>query len=66
MNELKKCPFCGSNVVLMTLFTGIKMFYCKNYDECGAVVSFDNPKCNSDNDKAKIESWNRRITDDPD
>lgn len=62
MNELKKCPFCGSNVTLMTLFTGMKMFYCKNYKDCGAVVSFDNPKCNV-SDAAKINAWNRRVTD---
>lgn len=63
--ELKKCPFCGSNVVFMTITTGLKMFYCKNHKNCGAIVSFDNPRANL-SDRAKIESWNRRTTDEPD
>lgn len=59
--QLKRCPFCGSEVVYMTLFTGMKMFYCKNYKECGAVVSFDNPVCNiKGNDRARVDAWNRR------
>ena len=29
--ELKPCPFCGSEVTYMTMITGVKMFYCKNY-----------------------------------
>ena len=57
--ELKSCPFCGSPVVYMTLFTGMKMFYCKNRRECGAVVSFDNHACNNPhNDSARIAAWN--------
>ncbi|MBQ1790017.1 MAG: Lar family restriction alleviation protein, partial [Oscillospiraceae bacterium] len=46
MSELKACPFCGSKVTLMNLRLPIKMFYCNNYRECGAVVSFNNNKCN--------------------
>ena len=57
--ELKKCPFCGSEVIFMNLVTPLKMFYCKNYHGCGAVVSFDTPLCNKF-DKAKIDAWNRR------
>lgn len=61
MDELKRCPFCGSPVVYMSLFTDMKMFYCKNHKKCGAVVSFDNPVCNnSHNDSARIAAWNRR------
>ena len=60
MEELRKCPFCGSEVGFMTL---MKMFYCKNYKDCGAIVSFDNPAANNF-DKAKIECWNRRTHDD--
>lgn len=61
MNNIKRCPFCGSEVEYMTLFTGLKMFYCKNYSKCGAVVSFDNPQCNMmANDKARVKAWNRR------
>lgn len=59
MDSIKNCPFCGSPVDFMTLVTGLKMFYCKNYKNCGAIVSFDNPEANR-LDKAKIECWNRR------
>lgn len=59
--NLKRCPFCGSEVVLMNLFSSMKMFYCKNYQNCGAVVSFDNKECNTERgDTAKIRAWNRR------
>ena len=61
MNELKACPFCGRKVELMSLFTGMKMFYCTNYQECGAVVSFNNEKCDTEKgNKHKIKCWNRR------
>lgn len=64
MNEpkLKKCPFCGGPVEFMSLRVPINMFYCKNYKECGAIVSFDNPYANRF-DAAKIEAWNRRASD---
>jgi len=60
MTELKPCPFCGGKVEYMTIFSGMKMFYCKNYNTCGAVVSFDNPACNMGGDKEKTDAWNRR------
>lgn len=61
MADLKRCPFCGSEVVLMNLLGPIKMFYCKNYRDCGAVVSFDNKERNTERgDAAKIAAWNRR------
>ena len=63
MEELRVCPFCESPVNFMTIMTGLKMFYCKNYKDCGAIVSFDNPVANN-SDKAKIECWNRRTNDD--
>ena len=63
MDSIKSCPFCGSQVDFMTLVTGLKMFYCNNYQECGAIVSFDNPAANNF-DKAKIECWTRRTNDD--
>ena len=40
--KLKPCPFCGSKVVLMNLVTPMQMFYCTNYQKCGAIVSFNN------------------------
>lgn len=61
--HIKNCPFCGSKVDFMTIMTGLKMFYCKNYKDCGAIVSFDNPEANRF-DKAKVECWNRRTHDD--
>lgn len=61
MMELKPCPFCGGRVTLMNLVTPIKMFYCTNYKDCGAVVSFDNDVCNLEaGDRHKIRAWNRR------
>ena len=63
--ELKRCPFCGSQVDLMTLFSGIKMFYCRNHARCGAIVSFDNKKCNDEKGETeKIKAWNRRCVHD--
>ena len=64
-DELKPCPFCGSEVTYMTMLTGIKMFYCRNLRGCGAIVSFDNPACNDPRaDWARIGAWNRRANDD--
>lgn len=60
--ELKPCPFCGAKVSYMNIVTPIKMFYCTNYKECGAVVSFDNAACNTPADAPKIRAWNRRTS----
>lgn len=60
--RIKECPFCGGEVSLMSLTLPIRMFYCKNYKTCGAVVSFDNPTANKEKgDQHKIECWNRRV-----
>lgn len=64
MPGIKNCPFCGGKVELMSLMTSMKMFYCTDYKNCGAVVSFDNPSCNYGGDRKKIEAWNRRVTND--
>lgn len=65
MTELKSCPFCGGRVELMNLITPISMFYCLNYTECGAVVSFNNPACDREKgDDAKVKAWNRRTKND--
>ena len=61
--KLKPCPFCGGPVEYMALATGIKMFYCRNFDGCGAVVSFDCPACNPGSkirDAANAYHWNER------
>lgn len=61
MSEIAPCPFCGGKMELMSLMTPIKMFYCLNYWECGAAVSFNNPKCDGErDDKHKIACFNRR------
>lgn len=62
--EVKQCPFCGSRVDYMNLFTSVAMFYCSNHQGCGAVISFDNPVCNHGDDRAKINAFNRRVPDD--
>lgn len=60
-DEILTCPFCGSGVTLMSLTMPIKMFYCNNHVTCGAIVSFDNKICNTeDDDKSKIACFNRR------
>lgn len=62
MPDIKKCPFCGSKVELIHLMTPIDMFYCLNYRECGAVVSFNNHLCDHESgNKHKIRCWNRRV-----
>lgn len=65
-HKLKSCPFCGSPVDYMALFTGIKIFYCRNHHGCGAVVSFDVPECNPGSrirDAANALHWNARKGD---
>lgn len=60
--EVKSCPFCGSRVDYMNLFTPIPMFYCSDHQGCGAVISFDNPRCNKGGDRERIEAFNRRAS----
>lgn len=62
-SKLKACPFCGSVVDYMPLFSGVKMFYCRNHEGCGAVVSFDCSACNPGSrirDAANAYHWNER------
>ena len=65
MSELKPCPFCGSDDLVMSsreayaLMTGKRMeFYRVKCDTCGAMVDNDF----GDTDEA-IEAWNRRVDD---
>ena len=61
MPEIKPCPFCGSKVELMNLITPVKMFYCTNFKDCGAIVSFNNDICDREaGDRHKIRFFNRR------
>lgn len=34
---------------------------CTNYSDCGAIVSFNNEKCDSNSAKYTPEFWNRRV-----
>lgn len=58
MNELKPCPFCGSERLFYARsFVGIYMVKCL---ECGAIVSF-----NGKEERAEcIKAWNRRGSSD--
>ena len=59
--KLKKCPFCGSEAELMTLFSDMKMFCCTNLHGCGAIVSFNTKDCDLEvGDDNKIRHWNKR------
>jgi len=54
MNELKPCPFCGSEKVAGAhSFTGIYMIKCLN---CGAIASF----CGKEEKIKAIDAWNTR------
>ena len=64
MADIRPCPFCGGKVELINLFTPMRMFYCTNYKECGAVISFNNEICDREaGDKHKIRYFNRRASD---
>ena len=56
--SLKPCPFCGKAVKEQPGFQGIIFFKCSNL-ECGAIISFDNFKCNISPPEAR-EYFNRR------
>lgn len=56
--SLKPCPFCGKAVKEQSGFQGIMFFKCSN-PKCGAIVSFDNDKCNIFPPEAR-EYFNRR------
>lgn len=58
---IKPCPFCGSEVYLTNLLTPMKMFYCRNREGCGAIVSFWTDACNWEKGtENKLKAWNRR------
>jgi Lar family restriction alleviation protein len=57
MNELKPCPFCGSEEVRMR-FDSVFESYCVTCRNCGAkVFQFYGLK------DAAVEAWNRRADD---
>lgn len=59
--KLKTCHFCGSKVETLEMIGGLTGVCCTNYSECGAIVSFNNEKCDSNSEKYTPEFWNRRV-----
>ena len=59
--KLKTCPFCGRKVETLEMIGGLTGVCCTNYSECGAIVSFNNEKCDSNSEKYTPEFWNRRV-----
>lgn len=64
MTGLKPCPFCGSSVLLTTVYDGNVwedcpgMFQCTN-PECGAAVVF--PMTMNWTKEKEKDRWNRRV-----
>ena len=56
MNELKPCPFCGSDVATFNSIANSKFYRC---DDCGAFVNFRF----ATGDEEADEAWNRRVED---
>lgn len=59
MNELRKCPFCGSEVRFDKAYSYFRdtMIYC---DGCDMVFTLDD--CNTTQEQI-AEAWNRRADD---
>ena len=57
--NLKPCPFCGGKVKQAEGIGGLLFFSCMNYGECGAIISFDNIKCNRF-PKTAVMKYNKR------
>ena len=57
-NELKPCPFCGSEVRFDNAYSYFRdaVIYC---DECDMVFTLDD--CNTTQEQI-VEAWNRRKT----
>lgn len=66
-DDIKKCPFCGEDVVLETrrssMFPGKKSshIYCKNFKSCGADFWFYGKEQDADE---ILKRFNRRINND--
>lgn len=57
-NELKPCPFCGSDVKIEYIFPNEFVIVCEN---CGIAALPANEKiCELD---VLIDRWNRRVND---
>jgi Lar family restriction alleviation protein len=55
--ELKACPFCGGNAVLVTKFSHLAYFVECERETCTALLQ-------ADTEAEVIEMWNRRQTED--
>lgn len=58
INSVKPCPFCGGKVIVTHGLMNVQFLFFK-CSKCGAVVSFDNPECNRNAEKA-TDYFNRR------
>jgi len=62
--QFKPCPFCGSSVLLTTVYEAFRedcppgMFQCTNPD-CGAAVIF--PMTVNWTKEKEMDLWNRRV-----
>ena len=63
MNNLKPCPFCGSQDVDTTMDCMFGNFYVKCFN-CYAVIP--EPSSTNYTEKEAIEAWNRRVNDETD
>lgn len=59
IKPLNTCPFCGAKVHEAEGIAGLLFFTCTNYKDCGAIVSFDNKRCNM-NPKLARDLFNKR------
>ena len=61
---VKPCPFCGGSISITNGFIGAAFLFFKcNNKKCGAIISFDNDKCNAEPNKAKAY-FERRVKND--
>lgn len=56
-HKVKKCPFCGSKIVVIKTPIGVFFFKCR---KCGCIVSFDDDQYDGHPERA-IEAFNRRV-----
>lgn len=57
---VQRCPFCGSQVRVKIGLNRLHFFYCKNEEECGAIVSFQGGPNRREAEDPE-DNWNRRV-----
>lgn len=64
MTELKPCPFCGSEAVIIRGFSlGRYMYRLKYYVVCSPAFGCGGRTFNFDTEQDAVEAWNRRADD---